>query len=112
MARKTLKQKLRSQLRSVKQAAHIMLNEQHHLAGVTINYEQGKLQAVAMAHGVMVTLLSLHKLITDAGFNPDEDKTYLELQTISRGRIAQCVEKLVAMGVPIDEANAAIGRGY
>lgn len=102
MKRKTLKQKLKSQLRRVSQ----LREQEFQQAGITINYEQQAMQSVALAHGVMATLLLCKQ-------NLDVQSTeYQVIEEQCQGRIAQCLVQLVGMGIPADEANARILRGY
>ncbi|WJN63663.1 hypothetical protein Erwinia_phage_Aioli_00015 [Erwinia phage Aioli] len=102
MARKTLKQKLRAKLRVVKSLNKI----EHELAGITINNECQKTQAIAMAHGLMATLLSVkHSMGVDA-------KGFDEVEKLAQGRIAQCMVQLVSMGMSAEEANNRIMAGH
>lgn len=107
MARKTLKQKLRSQNGKLR----VMLQAEHNLAGLTINHEQRKLQAIAMAHGIMGTLIVLRQEILKAG-GTEEDEIFKAVQALSQTRIGQCVVALGDMGMPHEEANARILQGY
>lgn len=107
MARKTLKQKLRKQVRDLRDVVVI----QHQQAGITINYEQRKLQAVAMAHGVMATLMNARKALPLSGLD-EESEFFKTLEKQAQGHIAQCVVTLVGLGISHEEANEAIMRGY
>lgn len=102
MKRKTLKQKLKSQLRQVNQ----LREQEFQQAGITINYEQQAMQSVAMAHGVMAALISVKNK-----FDIESD-AYKQFEEECQGRIAQCLVQLVGMGIPADEANARILRGH
>lgn len=108
MARKTLKQKLRKSLREARTAIAV----QHQLAGVTINFEQSKLQAIAMAHGVMGTLNTCKNLMVAKGVDVETDEVFQELQTKAQYHIAQCVQKLMSLQMPLDEINARITQGH
>lgn len=102
MKRKTLKQKLKSQLRTVSQ----LREEEFQQAGITINFETQAMQSVAMAHGVMATLILCKN-------NMDVESTeYQVIEEQSQNRIAQCMVQLVGMGIPAEEANARILRGH
>lgn len=100
--RKTLKQKLKSQVRAVNK----MREEEFHNAGVAINFEVAVIQAVAMAHGVMATQLS-----AKATFGEDHEG-YKQFEEQCQARIAQCYVKLVEMGIPADVANQRIIQGH
>lgn len=102
MARKTLKQKLRQQVRSLKLASAL----EHEKAGLVINYETQAMQAVAMAHGVMATLISAKNLFDQKS---DEYKT---LEQECQHRISQCIHTLMSMGISMEEANFRIKRGH
>lgn len=102
MPRKTLKQKLKSQLREVSQ----LRDEEHQQAGITINYETQAMQSVALAHGVMASLISAKNLFSV------ESEEYKQFEHQCQDRIAQCLMHLVGMGIPADEANARILRGH
>jgi hypothetical protein len=102
LKRKTLKQKLKSQLREVSQ----LRDAEHHQAGLTINYETQAMQSVAMAHGVMATLILCKN-------NMDVESTeFKAIEEQSQNRIAQCLVHLVGMGISAEEANARILRGH
>lgn len=102
MSRKTLKQKLKSQLRN----ANAAIKTHHHLAGLTINFECQRLQAIALAHGIMATLLDVKsKMDVESDAFKDVEKT-------AQGRIAQCVVQLVGMGMTHEEANKRIMAGH
>lgn len=94
--------KLRAQIRRTNK----MREEEHHLAGITINYETRAMQSVAMAHGVMATLILCKN-------NMDVKSTeYQVIEEQSQARIAQCLMALVDMGFSAEEANQRILRGY
>lgn len=102
MKRKTLKQKLKSQLRQVSQLREAEF--QH--AGITINYEQQAMQSVALAHGVMAALISVKNKFDV------ESEAFKLFEEECQGRIAQCLVQLVEMGFSAEEANARILRGH
>lgn len=102
MPRKTLKQKLKSQLREVSQ----LRDAEHQQAGITINYETQAMQSVALAHGVMASLISAKNL-----FGIDSEQ-FKQFEQQCQDRIAQCLVHLVGMGIPTDVANARILRGH
>lgn len=96
--RKTLKQKLRKQARDAK------ADKQH--MGFVLNYETQAMQSIALAHGVMATMLAAKILLGE------EDANFLKLQEQSQARIAQCYLALVEMGFSHEEANARILQGH
>lgn len=100
--RKTLKQKLKSQNRGLKQ----IIVHQHELAGVTINFEQRKLQSIAVAHGIMASMLSVKN-----HFGTESD-AFKAFETEAQGRIAQCVQVLLSMGLDMEEINHRLQQGY
>lgn len=100
--RKTLTQKLKSQVRAVNK----MREEEFHNAGVAINFEVAIIQAVAMAHGVMATLLAAKE-----SFGTDHEG-FKQFEEQAQARIAQCLVKLVEMGIPADVANQRIIQGH
>lgn len=101
MARKTLKQKLKSQLRYAKEQADL----EFELAGRTLNFELQRMQAIALAHGLMATLAEARTVLGDSS----EDLKKIEGTT--QIRISQCVSALVAMGMDIPEINKRITQG-
>lgn len=101
MARKTLKQKLRKQLRQAK----VQLNEEHNKAGHVINYELQAMQAVALAHGLMAALISAKNVLGD-------DPRLKEIEEQCQARIAQCYLALIEMGFSHEDANARIIKGH
>lgn len=108
MSRKTLKQKLRKQTRDLKN----MLVVQHEHAGLTINFEQRKLQAIAMGHGVMATLLSVKKELEAEGIDFENDPAYQRIEKTAQIRMSQCFATLAQLGISTDEINSAFQRGY
>lgn len=108
MARKNLKQKLRSQVRGLRAIAM----HQHELAGITINFEQRKLQPIAVAHGIMATLLSVKNHMKDAGVDIETDATFKLIEKEAQDRISQCVHTLLQMGLTMDQVNKHIGQGF
>lgn len=102
MKRKTLKQKLKSQLR----AANEMREVEFHQAGLTINYETQAMQAISMAHGVMATLILVKNTLGE------DHEHYKAIEEPSQARIAQCLMALVAMGMDVSVANARITQGH
>lgn len=107
MARKTLKQKLRSQNSKLR----VMLQAEHNLAGLTINHEQRKLQAIAMAHGIMGSLIALRQEVLKSG-GTEEDSIFIAVRDLCQTRIGQCVVALTDMGLTHEEANQRITQGY
>lgn len=102
MPRKTLKQKLKSQLRQAKLVADL----EHEKAGITINYELQAMQSVGLAHGVMATLL-LCKQNLDI-----QSAEYQVIEENCQRRIAQCFQQLLNMGYSHDEVNHRIKQGH
>lgn len=102
MARKSLKQKLKSQLRVAKHQR----DSEHHLAGVTINHETQMMQSVSMAHGVMATLINVKNVIGE------DHEHFKEISEMAQNRISQCLLALMQMGLTAEEANARILRGH
>lgn len=108
MPRKTLKQKLKSQLRQVNQ----LREQEFQQAGITINYEQQAMQSVAMAHGVMASLIGAKNIFLRENDADKPIELFKKFEEQCQARIAQCMIQLVQMGIPADEANARILRGY
>lgn len=109
MPKKNLKTKLRSESRKLKKviaAQHTILTEQHTQAGLTINYESQKIQAIAMAHGLMATLVEAKKHFDE------NHSSFKALEHTTQLRIAQCISTLMQMGLSGEEANEAILRGH
>lgn len=102
MTRKTLNQKLKSQVRAVNK----MREEEFNNAGVAINFEVAVMQAIAMAHGVMATQLSVKEALGE------DHEAYKKVEEQCQARIAQCYVKLVEMGIPADVANQRIIQGH
>lgn len=102
MPRKSLKQKLKSQLRKEANLRAI----DHEQAGITINFELQAMQSVALAHGVMSTLLAVKAQLGE------EDEKFLVIQEQAQARIAQCVVQLIGMGIPFEVANQRILQGH
>ena len=108
MPRKTLKQKLKSQIRKVSQ-----LREQEFLqADITINYETQAMQAVAMAHGVMAALIGAKNIFLRENDADQPTELFKQFEEQCQDRIAQCLVQLVDMGLSAEEANARILRGH
>lgn len=112
MSRKTLKQKLKSQLKVANSTLNEAITTQHTLAGLTINFEVQKMQSIGMAHGVMGTLITVKNTLTEAGVDITIDPAYLDIEKKSQIRIAQCVMALESMGLSMDEINAHIAQGH
>ena len=108
MPRKTLKQKLKSQLRQVSQ----LREQEFQQAGITINYEQQAMQSVALAHGVMAALIGAKSIFLRENDADQPIELFKQFEEQCQGRIAQCLVQLVEMGITAEEANARILRGY
>lgn len=108
MPRKTLKQKLKSQLRQVSQ----LREQEFQQAGITINYEQQAMQSVALAHGVMAALIGAKNIFLRENDADQPIELFKQFEEQCQGRIAQCLVQLVEMGITAEEANARILRGY
>lgn len=109
MARKTLKQKLRAKVRMQREIIgfqHNRLVEDHQHAGMTINFETQVMQSVAMAHGVMASLI-----LAKNTFDKDSEQ-YKSFEKVCQQRIAQCMATLVGMGLSGEEANNRIMAGH
>lgn len=102
MARKNLNQKLKAQLRD----ANKTIATHTELAGITINFECQRLQAIALAHGIMATLMDVKDK-----FGIDSD-AFKEVEKTAQARIAQCLVQLVSMGMTHEEANKRILEGH
>lgn len=102
LKRKTLKQKLKAQIRQIR-ASHAVDHEQ---AGITINFELAVMQSVCMAHGIMAGLLHAKNVLGE------DNAQFKELQETAQARIAQCVVALIGMGIPADVANQRILQGH
>lgn len=108
MKRKTLKQKLKSQLREISQ----LRDEEHQQAGITINYEVQAMQSVAMAHGVMASLIGAKNIFLRENDADQPIELFKQFEEQCQSRIAQCMVQLVGMGISAEEANARILRGH
>lgn len=108
MPRKTLKQKLRSQVRQT----NVMRNMEHEQAGITINFEQQAMQSVALAHGVMASLIGAKNIFLRENDADQPIELFKQFEEQCQARIAQCMVKLVQMGIPSYVANERIVRGY
>lgn len=97
-----MKQKLKSQLRVAKR----QLDNEHYLAGITINHETQMMQSISMAHGVMATLIHVKNTIGE------DHQEFPAIAEMAQNRISQCVLALIQMGLTADEANARILRGH
>lgn len=102
MARKSLKSKLKSQLRQAKHERDVEFEK----AGITINYELAVMQSVCMAHGVMATMMLAAQTLGE------DDEKYHIIQEQSQARIAQCHVALIGLGLSHEEANARIIKGH
>lgn len=102
MSRKTLKQKLKSQLREASKtiATHT------ELAGITINFECQKLQAIALAHGVMSSLIEAKKCFDT------ESEGFKSYEKVAQIRISQCVATLITVGMSKEDINKRILQGH
>lgn len=100
--RKTLKQKLKAQVRQTNAFRKL----EHEQAGITINFELQKLQPIAMGHGVMASLLTAKQVLGE------DSPQFKEIQTVCQARIAQCIATLVGMGLSVHEANQLLLQGY
>lgn len=102
MARKTKLQKLRTQVRELK---NLRANE-HQLAGTTINFEMQALQSVAIAHGIMATQLEAKRVLGE------DSPEFQAINTMCVARISQCVLTLMNMGFSFEVANQRILAGH
>lgn len=100
--RKTLKQKMKSQIRQIND----FRRQEHEQAGITINFELSVMQAVGMAHGIMASMIHAKNVLGV------DNEQYKVLETAAQERIAQCLVKLVGMGIPADVANQRIIQGH
>lgn len=107
MPRKTLKQKLRKQTRDLKATLAV----QHEQAGITINFEQRKLQSIAMAHGLMAGLLSVKKHFEESGVLDLNGEIFKAIEKDAQVRIGVCVTTLLSMGLEMDQINKHIQQG-
>lgn len=101
MSRKTLKQKLKTQVRKVNDLRQL----EHEQAGITINYELESLQSVCLAHGIMASLITAKQVLGE------NSEAFKRIQEQSQARIAQCYVKLVEMGIDPVTANQRIMVG-
>ena len=108
MPRKTLKQKLRSQVRQT----NAMRNMEHEQAGITINFEQQAMQSVALAHGIMASLIGAKNIFLREGDADQPIELFKKFEEQCQARIAQCVVQLVGMGIPADVVNQRILQGH
>ena len=102
MARKTLKQKLKSQLRKAKEVMDI----EYEQAGLTINFETQAMQSVAMGHGLMATLFEAKKVLGE------DSEQFKAIESVTQSRISVCLVQLVNMGIPAQVANQRILQGH
>ena len=108
MPRKTLKQKLRSQVRHT----NAMRKMEHEQAGITINFELAAMQSVGLAHGLMASLIGAKNIFLRENDADQPIELFKQFEEQCQARIAQCLVQLVGMGIPADEANARILRGH
>lgn len=101
--RKTLKQKLRSQLRTEKQSRLV----EHELAGITINRESQLVNAASIGHALMGVLIHVKNL--DA---PLSDKAYDSIERYCQAGIGKCMIAMTTSGLTHEEANSRISRGH
>lgn len=102
MPKKTLKQKLRSQVRQVNNLRRV----EHEKAGITINFELQAMQSVAMGHGLMATLLEAKKVLGE------DSEQFKAIESVTQSRISVCLVQLVNMGIPAQVANQRILQGH
>ena len=102
MPKKTLKQKLRSQVRQVNNLRRV----EHEQAGITINFELQAMQSVAMGHGLMATLLEAKKVLGE------DSEQFKAIESVTQSRISVCLVQLVNMGIPAQVANQRILQGH
>lgn len=100
--RKTLKQKLKQQLRQTK--AQAAVDREH--AGITINFEMQVLQPVAMAHTFMASLLHAKKILGE------DNEQYKQFEAAVRPDMTKCYAKLMQLGFTPAQVNDRIKRGY
>ena len=79
---------------------------EHEKAGITINYELQAMQSIAMAHGVMASLLEAKNKFDI------ESESYKDFEKVCQGRIAQCFQQLLNMGYSHEDANRRIKQGH
>lgn len=83
-----------------------IIQKEHELAGITINFELQAMQAIALGHGLMTTLIHAKNVL---GVNNED---YQTIEKVAQERISQCLVKLVDMGIPAEEANHRILQGH
>ena len=83
-----------------------IIQQEHELAGVTINFELRAMQAVALGHGLMATLIHAKNVL---GVN---DEKYQTLEKAAQERISQCLVTLVDLGIDAETANKRILQGH
>ena len=108
MTKKTLKQKLRSQVRQVNNLRRV----EHEQAGITINFELQAMQSVALAHGVMASLIGAKDIFLRENDADQPIELFKQFEKQCQARIAQCMVQLVRMGIPSDVANQRILQGH
>lgn len=108
MARKTLKQKLKSSNRELRGIVTL----QHEIGRQAVTSQVKVMQSVAMAHGLLATLGEIEKVLIGAGVDVTTDPAYLEVQKVTRARAAQCTQALVGYGLTQDEINKRVTRGH
>lgn len=83
-----------------------IIQKEHELAGITINFELQAMQAVALGHGLMTTLIHAKNVLGV------DNEDYQTIEKVAQERISQCLVKLVDMGIPAEEANHRILQGH
>lgn len=83
-----------------------IIQKEHELAGITINFELQAMQAVALGHGLMATLIHAKNVL---GVNNEK---YQILEKAAQERISQCLVTLVDLGIDAETANNRILRGH
>lgn len=83
-----------------------MFNAEHELAGITINNECQKVQSIALAHGIMASLIEAKKHWDIAS------NEFAEFEKVCQARIAQCVVQLNLIGMSAEEVQSRILQGY
>ena len=108
MKRKTLKQKLRAQVRKTNE----LRKQEHEQAGITINFELAAMQSVGLAHGLMASLIGAKNIFLRENDADQPIELFKQFEEQCQARIAQCMVQLVQMGIPSDEANQRILQGH
>lgn len=104
--RKTLKQKLRSQLRTEKQSRLV----EHELAGITINREAQLVNAASIGHALMAVIMEINRY--EKTSESVEKCVGRHITEYCQNGISNSMIAMVTSGLTHEEANSRISRGH